>query len=1466
MKNPMQPPRVMVVDDETAVAVTLRESLCALGYEVPAVAASQAEALRLAEQKRPDLILMDIALDTDMDGIEAADIIRTRFEIPIVYLSANDDDELVRRAQTTEPFGYLRKPCSSQELHTTIEIALHKHATEHVLRYRLQFEHLLSEMSTNFMHVSTSQLDAHITGGLEKIGTFLGVDRSFVFLRSEDQMFVSNTHEWCAAGIPSQRQHFQHVANADFAYFTEQLLRLEVVAVPRVEDLPSDSIPPAFADFFQDIRSFVLIPMIFNENLIGFWGMGAVRREASWDVEDVTLLKMVGHIIANAVMHKQKEDTLSRSEQLFRTLVENQGEGVGLFDTDELFVFANPAAEEFFGVPQGSLAGRSLSEFTTPDQFAHIRTEAVKRRQGLKGVYECEIIRPDGSTRWMLLSATSRFDAAGNFSGSFGVFRDITDRKHFEQALRESEKRYASVFQATSEAFLMIDEDGRIVDANPEACKLYGYNYEELTSLHLKDVMHPDYHHLLAQVTDKLHANLEFLMESVDRRKDGTLLHVEIKAAPCEIQGRTLLLSAIRDITQRKQAEDVLRGYHDRLEELVEERTLKFSQAVQKAERLNQQLRREIQEHARAEEELKAYRNHLEHLVEERTVEFKLANEQLALQIDERRRAESEAQAMTQQLHTIIETVGEGITLSDEGGYFEIFNSKMHAITGYTCEDANASGDFLTLLYPQQEEREKALVGIQEIRTMRLGCRDIETEIQARDGSVKTLLVSTSVVEYQGGDWFLSAYHDITERKRAENAQAIRLRYEAGVTACSRVLLEDGTVADIMIAAMQHLLVAADASRVYIFENIQDSRDGLSSRQMYEVCADGISAQVENQDLQHLPYAEFPLLHERLSAGQSYGGQINALPANDREILKRQGILSLLLLPIWVEGRWYGYIGFDDCVRARQWEDFDIRLLRAAADMLGTYLEHRQAQEDLQSAKDAALEAKRIADAANKAKSDFLANMSHELRTPLNAVLGYTQILRHDPELNERQRNAINVIHRSSEHLLLMINDILDLSKIEAHKMDLISTEFRLLDFLRNIADITNIRTTQQDFVFTANIQPDLPEYVRGDEKRLRQVLLNLLSNAAKFTEQGRITLNVRSVQELDDVDELEEMEEFQELHELHDFPTPRFTHPTTPPRKRPTTDIIRFQVEDTGIGIPEEHLADIFLPFHQVNRPLLHTEGTGLGLAISRRLVRMMGGWLRVSSTAGEGSVFWFDLPLPQAVHSEKVSPKTPMRERRVVGFNGPPQKILIVDDEELNRELLHDILSPLGFELAEAIDGVQALDQIAAFAPELILLDLVMTDMDGFQVIEQVRQRAEWQHINIVAVSASAFQHTRERSLRAGCAGFIAKPLRMKELLEKLHELLPIEWVYETPDGDDDDELTKHAAEANALPPPEILRTLQDLARRGHLRKILDYIAELERTTPEWRVFLENIRTFAKNFRMDPMCQFLERYLEEE
>jgi signal transduction histidine kinase len=300
--------------------------------------------------------------------------------------------------------------------------------------------------------------------------------------------------------------------------------------------------------------------------------------------------------------------------------------------------------------------------------------------------------------------------------------------------------------------------------------------------------------------------------------------------------------------------------------------------------------------------------------------------------------------------------------------------------------------------------------------------------------------------------------------------------------------------------------------------------------------------------------------------------------------------------------------------------------------------ELKKAESELARAMNEAREARAAAEKANRAKSEFLANMSHELRTPLNGILGYAQILKRDHGLTEKQQAGVDVIQRSGEHLLSLINDILDLSKIEAQKFEIHATSFHLPEFLQHIADLTRIRAEQAGLTFLYEPIPPLPVGVQGDEKRLQQVLLNLLGNAIKFTEKGSVTLKVG------------------------------YYYTATGKKK------LRFQVEDTGRGIPADKLEEIFLPFQQLHVPGQHVEGTGLGLAITKNLVQLMGGEIRAHSTPDRGSTFWVDLELPEV---DEWLPQHTKREKRIVGFKGKRKHILVVDDTWENRLLIVTLLA---------------------------------------------------------------------------------------------------------------------------------------------------------------------------------------------
>jgi len=451
--------------------------------------------------------------------------------------------------------------------------------------------------------------------------------------------------------------------------------------------------------------------------------------------------------------------------------------------------------------------------------------------------------------------------------------------------------------------------------------------------------------------------------------------------------------------------------------------------------------------------------------------------------------------------------------------------------------------------------------------------------------------------------------------------------------------------------------------------------------------------------------------------------------------------------------------------------------------------------------------AEESAKVANQAKSTFLANMSHELRTPLNAILGYTQILKrdHTAQLNK----PIDTIHRSGEHLLMMINDILDLSKIEANKMQLSLSEFHLPTFLTTLVEMSQIRAELKGISFVYQAPPDLPNTVVGDEIHLRQIVLNLLSNAIKFTQQGQVVFQVK-ILEIDK----------QNLK-------------------------IRFQVEDSGMGIASERLEEIFLPFHQVGDQRVQTQGTGLGLAISQKLARLMGSELLAESTVGQGSTFWFELDL--AILATSLEP---VKTRQIIGFRGHQDQILITDDNSDNREVLKDMLLPLGFEISEAINGQDALEKLAEFQPDLILLDLLMPKSDGFDFLRQLQQMPIWKDVRVIAVSGDSFKKTQEEILAAGCHDFLSKPVHLETLLDCLQRHLELEWIYEE----------NSDTQAFILPPPEKLAVLRELAEMSNITDIRDYLHEMEALDRQFMPFISKVEAFTKQYQFESLVAWID------
>ena len=726
----------------------------------------------------------------------------------------------------------------------------------------------------------------------------------------------------------------------------------------------------------------------------------------------------------------------------------------------------------------------------------------------------------------------------------------------------------------------------------------------------------------------------------------------------------------------------------------------------------------------------------------ERTRELEKINTALAIEIEERKMLNATLKTIAAYNRSLFESnMDPFVTISLEGKLTDA-NHAVEVVTGFSRDELIGMDwtDYFT-------DPDAAQAGFQKAFSQG-ELRDYELQLRHRNGKIIPMLCNGSPYRDESGKVIgvIGVARDITERKIAEWAlKESEQRYR---------IIADNTYDWEFWLSPQHdvFYTSPSCERItgYLPHEFQQNKQLI----VEIVHPDDLPGFKEHY------YAEFK---------SDYSG----LREKEFRIIQKDGTV-----------RWLGH------------------LCQPVFSDSGAFIGIRGSNRDITDKKQAEQDriAREVAEKANRAKSIFVANMSHEIRTPMNAILGFAQVLARDPTLTPLQVGHVRTIHRSGGHLLRLINDILDMSKIEAGTTTLNETVFCLHDLLDDIMLMFRARADSQGLQLLLERDESVPRCVTADKGKLRQVLVNLLGNAVKFTATGGVAVRVRA--------------EAVEGKTAADNKSLR----------------LGVEVEDSGPGIPDEDIGRIFDLFQQAGAGV-KSGGTGLGLSISRSFVELMGGSLTVKSQVGAGSSFHFDLLLKSAM---EVAGREKRASRRIIGLEPGtgPVRILAVDDAPSNRALLCALLRPVGFEVVEAGNGVEALDIFAKWSPHAVLMDMRMPVMDGYEATRRIKSTEAGRATPVIAITASAFEKNRQQIMASGVDAYVRKPFRMEEICAALGKCLGVRYLF----ADETDKIMGHLApvsltpEALAALPQEMIQAMRQALEEGDSARLRELIAQVE------------------------------------
>ncbi|MGC9526418.1 MAG: PAS domain S-box protein [Limnospira sp.] len=1400
------PANVLVVDDTPANLRVLTRMLARRGYAVQ-VANSGYLALELARSHPPDLILLDIMMP-DLDGYEVCDRLKADREtgdIPVIFVSVLNESLNKAKAFSVGGADYITKPFEIVEVIARIEHQLKLRSLQRQLRQEVEdhktttrrlriLERAVAESSNGIAIADAREPECpliYVNQGFERITGYkreevLGKNCRFLQGNSHDQAALAVLRAALEKGESCQvrLQNYRRDGTPFWNELSISPVHDEAGAVTHFIGVQTDvSDRVAVEEALRESRS----RLAEAERIahLGYWSFNLDSRTIAW------------------------------SDEVFR-----------IYGLDPLL--AHPTYEQ-------------LLEQTHPEDIP-LFEENVRRciTEGEPYEHEIRIFRPDGEMRHTLGKGEVSRDSSGRVAQIFGTVQDITDRKQAEAALWEYQQFLQLIMDSVPQAIFWKDRDLVYLGCNRNFAEVAGLestrdivgktDYE----LPWGETEGDWYRQCDRRVMDSDKAEYRFLETMLQH--DGRERWLETSKIPLHDTSGAVagVLGTFDDITEQREMEEalweresLLRTLGDNLDrgviyQLVREPDGAFhfsyiSAGIEgwvgvKPEAIMEDPR--IWYESIVEEDRRQYDRLLEisdrdlsgfsmqmrkctpdgniqwsglRAVPRRRSDGGTIWDGLEMDITDLKQVERQLAEGETRLRAIFEQAAVGINQADfDSGLFIRANRHFCELLGYTEAELYRK-TYQEVTHPEDVARYRlplARLYDQEISSL---C--IEKRYLRKDGTPIWTQVSLSLIFDSEGRPIshLAIVVDIGDRRRAQEA----LKQ-------SRARLESLAM-NIPGAIYSYVARSPD---LFWFEYMSGGSRELFGVEPEQVLADPnlLSNQIHPEDREGYyrkviaSMADLtPFSHEWRHVLPS--GETRWILGNSRPERRENGDIV-----------WHGVV-------------LDVSDRKRAAQEL--------------------LRAKEKAELASQAKSTFLANMSHELRTPLNAVLGFAQILSHADNLTAGQHNNLRIIQRSGEHLLSLINDILDLSKIEAGRVTIAEEAFDLWRMMDELRDLFSLKASQKNLHLNCVRSLDVPQFIRSDRLKLRQILINLLGNAIKFTDQGRVELRASRV---------------------------------SPSDSKPTCRL-RLGVADSGVGMTPEEISQLCEPFFQAQAGVESQEGTGLGLSICQKYLHLLGSEMEIRSQLGEGTAFEFELEVMPAESAEPEPP--PQKEAIALPSDAPAlaldegtrPRILIVEDKVYNRQVLQQMLSPLGVELREARDGLEGIAVWQAFRPHLIWMDLRMPRADGYEATRMIRKLererspagGDPERTIIIALTASAFEEERILAIEAGCDDFLYKPIQMSTLLACMSDYLGICY------GD---------AEVTAVvesEPPNVARVASQLAQmsarwRSALADAVMTLNEtemrrlVEEIPPEWSELAVALRNCAENFDYEQIWQMLE------